>query len=125
MTAFCGNIHKSTEQQSFPVTEARVISPALTPLRKSAPKGTMVIAAALFGGAFLGIGFGILRELFDRGFRTSDQVELVLQKPCSALIPMLSVRVRNQNSRNTQNRKEQFIVLPLGQLSEGPIWFGH
>jgi succinoglycan biosynthesis transport protein ExoP len=37
----------------------------------------------------LGVGFGALREVLDRGFRTGDQVKSVLNTDCLALIPRL------------------------------------
>ena len=38
----------------------------------------------------LGVGFGALREIRDRGFRTKDQVQSVLELECLALVPLLA-----------------------------------
>ena len=70
-----------TEQQSFPVTEARMISAASTRnAYKSAPVTNRVLSYALLGGLMLGVGLGWLRESWDRVFRTSKQIEAVLGK---------------------------------------------
>ena len=79
----------STQQATFPITEARVISAASPPAQKSKPKTPLVLALSLFGGIGLGIGLGMLRDLMDRVFRTAKQLEEELQVPCVALVPLV------------------------------------
>jgi len=86
----------STQQADFPVTEARVISPALPPAKKSKPKAALVIAISIIGGLGLGVGLGILRDATDRVFRTAKQVETTLQLPCVASVPLLKDRQSKQ-----------------------------
>ncbi|MCK1707683.1 MULTISPECIES: polysaccharide biosynthesis tyrosine autokinase [unclassified Bradyrhizobium] len=80
---------ESVQQQSFPITEARVISAATTPLVKSAPKSLIILAAALFGGLFLSFGAAMAREFTDKVFRTTGQVEEMLGTNCIAILPSL------------------------------------
>jgi succinoglycan biosynthesis transport protein ExoP len=47
------------------------------------------LAMGLFGGIALGAALGFLREIMDRVFRTSAQVEATLQLPCLSLVPLL------------------------------------
>ena len=86
----------STQQASFPITEARVISSASPPAQKSKPKTLLVVALSLIGGLALGIGLGILRDLMDRVFRTSKQLEAELQVPCVALVPLVKSEKEGQ-----------------------------
>jgi succinoglycan biosynthesis transport protein ExoP len=79
----------SVQQQSFPITEARLISPAVRPLRKSSPKTLLTLAISACAGIILGLVIGVLRDLWDRVFRTTEQVETSLQTPCIALVPFL------------------------------------
>lgn len=81
---------ESVQQQSFPITEARVISAATTPLKKSYPKSLIILAAALFGGLMLSFGAAMARELTDKVFRTTSQVEEQLGANCIAILPALS-----------------------------------
>ncbi|MCJ9729721.1 polysaccharide biosynthesis tyrosine autokinase [Bradyrhizobium sp. PRIMUS42] len=81
---------ESVQQQSFPITEARVISAASTPLKKSYPKTFIVLVAALFGGLMTGLGAAAARELTDKVFRTTAQVEEILGANCIAFLPSLS-----------------------------------
>lgn len=80
---------ESVQQQSFPITEARLISPALRPLHKSEPKTLLTLAISACVGMIMGLGIGILRDLWDRVFRTSEQAEKILNAPCIALVPHL------------------------------------
>ena len=80
---------ESIQQQSFPITEARVITKASAPLRPSAPRSLLVLAIAGAAGLLFGIGLARLRDLADRVFRTSDQIEEILQADCLAVLPRI------------------------------------
>jgi succinoglycan biosynthesis transport protein ExoP len=87
------------QQQSFPVTEARMITPAESGF-KSAPVTRNVLSFAILGGLLLGSGIGWLREFWHRVFRTSKQVEAVLGKDSVALLPKVP---RTKKSRPDQS----------------------
>jgi succinoglycan biosynthesis transport protein ExoP len=80
---------QATQQQSFPITEARLISPASRPLQKSQPKTLIVLGVTIAGGMMLSFGFAMFRELSDKVFRTSRQVEELLGTNCLAVLPVL------------------------------------
>lgn len=92
----------AVQQESFPITEARVISPASPPQNKSKPKSILVIAFGLLGGLVLGTGLALLRDMMDRVFRTSAQVEATLHMPCISLIPLL----KDVEPKQLQSRHE-------------------
>lgn len=79
----------AVQQETFPSSDARVIVSASPPPTKSKPKSTLVLAMGLMAGLGLGIGLGLLRDLMDRVFRTSPQLESTLQLPCLSLVPLL------------------------------------
>jgi succinoglycan biosynthesis transport protein ExoP len=87
--SFLQRYMEAIQQQSFPITEARLISPAARPLGKSHPKSAMVLALAFGGGLVLSFGAAFLREINDRVFRTMAQVEDALQTNCLAVVPLL------------------------------------
>jgi polysaccharide biosynthesis transport protein len=80
---------ESVQQQSFPITEARVISAASRPSGKSNPNTLRVLGFAAALGLALGGIAGAWREFSDRVFRTSNQVETLLQADCIALVPLV------------------------------------
>jgi succinoglycan biosynthesis transport protein ExoP len=86
---FLQHYMESVQQQSFPVTESRLITQATRPGGKSSPKSTLILEIATLGGLILGAGFGMLREISDRVFRTTAQVAEHLQADCISVIPMM------------------------------------
>ena len=78
---------EATQQQSLPVFEARLLTEASPPLRASSPKGGIVLGISTVAGMLLGIAIGMLRDLSDRGIRTSGQVSRELQIACIAVVP--------------------------------------
>ena len=88
---------ESTQQQSFPIPDARVVSSAAVPAQKNSPKALIVLGASIIGGLMLGGGIGLLRELTDRVFRTGRQIESRLRLPCVALVPLLMPEGRGRN----------------------------
>jgi capsular exopolysaccharide synthesis family protein len=77
------------QQDSFPLVETRLISPASELAVKGKPKPLYVFAFSLMGGIALGVGVGLLRDLMDRAFRTRNQIQMLLQIPCIAMVPLL------------------------------------
>ena len=94
----------SVQQGSFPITKARVISAATPPKKKSKPKSIVLLAIGLFGGLALGGGLGLLAEVKDRSFRTTDQVEDRLRLPCLSVVPLLKHREVNRVTKEAALR---------------------
>ncbi|HLH94743.1 MAG TPA: polysaccharide biosynthesis tyrosine autokinase [Xanthobacteraceae bacterium] len=80
---------EAIQQQSFPITEARMLSPASPPRSKSSPLGSAVLSGAAVLGALVALGLAILREVSDAAFRTARQVEDALRAPCLARLPSI------------------------------------
>src|SRR6202011_534873 len=65
------------------------ISSALPPLKASSPKRTIVLGLSTIAGVLLGIAFGVLRDLSNRGIRAGAQVWNDLEVACIAIVPMV------------------------------------
>ena len=103
----------SKQQETFPISETRVIQPAAPPQSKSKPKSKIVMALGLIGGIGFGVMLGLFRELMDRVFRTAAQIESELGLSCLALVPELVVPqspVRRVKSRPTDGDLGQRTV---------------
>lgn len=93
---------EAIQQQSFPITEARVISAAAPPQQKSSPLSYLVLGVACFIGLALSFGAAIIREAVDRVFRTSRQVESTLQAHCIAVLPKLGDRIKSVTGKSVK-----------------------
>jgi len=85
---------EAIQQQSFPYTEARVISSAVRPTKKSLPNSVLVMTLAAASGLLLAFGVAILIDLSEGGFRTSEQVEGELGTTCLAIVPVFKADAR-------------------------------
>jgi polysaccharide biosynthesis transport protein len=76
----------STQQQSLPGTEARLITQASVPLNRSKPKLWLVALIGVVGGGLLAFAAGLFRDSVDRAFRTGRQIETLLGVNCIAAV---------------------------------------
>lgn len=111
----------AVQQESFPISEARIISPASPPQGKSKPKTGLVLAIGLFGGLALGAALGLLRDVMDRVFRTAAQVESMLHMPCLSLVPLLKERESEMKQlpgegQRAGNVVEQRTIVPRSDV---------
>ena len=104
---FLKRYSEAVEQQSFPYTEARLITKASPPIKGANRQRLLIVAMTPFMGLFLGIGLGALRDFLDRGFRTSSQIESILDLACIALIPL-----QKKPENKTENRRALRITGP-------------
>ncbi len=105
---FLQRYQETVQQQSFPITEARVITPALKPTVPSHPKTSIILALALLLGGALGAGLGAIRELRDRAFRTEDQVRDELGLEFLGMLPIVP-RARNRRPWLKRSRRKDEI----------------
>lgn len=82
---------EAIQQQSFPITEARIISTAAAPERKSSPLASHVLGIAGLLGIVFSFGIAVVREAMDQVFRSPRQVESFLHLSCLAVLPKLAV----------------------------------
>ena len=117
-TIFENFLQKYTEavqQQSFPISDARVITPASRPNFKSYPKTTLI---ALLG-LLVGIGAGLLNALvlrnFDRAIRRPRDVEERLGLECLGMVPFIATRQRKTTSHGPKllQAVERLMTVPV------------
>ena len=100
---------ESVQQQSFPVSEARLITQATLPLHKSSPKTILIMALAAVGGLMLGVALGFLRDLSDRVFRTTGQIEEGLKADCISVIPLVKGLSKAEKRALPEPSSTQFV----------------
>lgn len=96
----------AVQQGSFPISQARVIYPALPPDSKSKPKSALILALGAFGGLAFGVAMGLMRELADRVFRTPAQVEKELSLPCFSVVPRMPATGKPRTPRRDDRQAD-------------------
>ncbi len=110
---------EASEQQSFPYTEATLITEAVPPIKRTYHKSMLIAAMTPFIGLVFGIGLGALLDFLDRGFRTSSEIESILGLACIALVPL-----QREPAGNTKSQRPPTIAGPRrGLISSelGPV----
>src|SRR6266404_3173243 len=84
---FLSRFTQSVQQQSFPSTEARVVTVASPPRSASSPKIGLTLALAAVCGLGLGLVSAFAREQMNRQIHTRAQLESLLGTSCLAVLP--------------------------------------
>ena len=101
-----------TQQQSLPITEARVITAATPPGAPSSPKTFKVLLITGALGLMLGFAVAALRESMDRVFRTTKQIEQILKTNCLAVLPTVKkIILPTSAADSTQNLASKSLGL--------------
>lgn len=112
---FLQKYQESVQQQSFPVTEARVISQASVADSPSKPKKPLVLFASLVIGLLAGIGIGAFREYRDRFFRLPEQVRDELEIEPLGMIPRVASVV------STNSDSDDFALHPRAIVKSSSV----
>jgi succinoglycan biosynthesis transport protein ExoP len=113
--SFLDRYKTALQQQSFPITDARVLTEASPARKKSSPKTVITFALSGIAGLTLGLMLALGRELADRTFRTPSQVERILGHPCLGVLPKLA-RTRRpvRSSRSKEVSAGRVLARDLG-----------
>lgn len=90
-SSFLQRYQQAIQQQSFPVTEARVITAATAATDPSHPRKPLVLALALLIGMTAGAAVGAVREFRDRFVRTGEDVRDLLGLNLLGTAPLVTV----------------------------------
>ncbi len=86
---YLARYEEASQQRSFPIAKARVISEAGVPVSPSSPKKTMVLALSMVLGLMAGAGIGALQEFRERFFRLGDEVRSELGLKFFGYLPII------------------------------------
>jgi polysaccharide biosynthesis transport protein len=107
---FMQRYQETLQQQSFPITEARVITAASPPAGASYPKRGLVLALSVVFGVMVGSGIGALREIRDRVFRTASHVRDDLGLEFLGMLPSLVAAASYRKSKDAPEGPRQIEV---------------
>ena len=81
------------QQQTFPITEARVILSAQMPFSPTHPQRMRVLLLMMVLGGGLGVCVAALREFRERAFRTGEQIRAELGLEFLGMLPAMKANV--------------------------------
>jgi len=110
---FLSRFTQSVQQQSFPSTEARVVTTAMAPRTPSSPKAGLTIALAALCGLGLSVIFALGREQLNRRIHTRAELENLLGTSCLAVLPAVQGKRLPLGSRRGRHGNPE----PSGRLT--------
>jgi succinoglycan biosynthesis transport protein ExoP len=108
---FLSRFTQSVQQQSFPSTEARVVTPASSPSSPSSPKIGLTLALAAICGLGLGIMSAFAREQMNRQIHTRAELESLLGTSCLAVLPAFAKRAAVRKKGATKDSGGVFKLI--------------
>src|SRR5882724_10172956 len=119
---FLSRFTQSVQQQSFPSTEARVVTFASPPRGPSSPKISLTLALAALCGLALGIMAAFGREQMNRQIHTRAELEKLLGISCLAVLPAFAhkrIATRNRGATKDSGSFRQISeVAPFSATAE-------
>src|SRR5882724_6794102 len=119
---FLSRFTQSVQQQSFPSTEARVVTAASAPRGPSSPKISLTLALAGLSGLALGIMAAFGREQMNRQIHTRAELEKLLGISCLAVLPAFPqkkpVLRKLQATRDSSAFRQISEVAPFSATAE-------
>jgi len=102
------------QDQSYPISDARIVAQARPPLENSHPKGAVMLAVALTLGLAAGVGLAILREALDGTVRTPAQLRGATGLPVLGVVPRTRLLGRRawRLARGTAPRVDRLVLPP-------------
>ncbi len=87
--SFLARFKETTQQESLQTADSRIVERAVRPSSPSKPNKKAIVIFGFILSLGAGIGVAFVLESLDNGFRTAEQVEMVLNVPVLATMPLL------------------------------------
>jgi succinoglycan biosynthesis transport protein ExoP len=102
--SFLEKQQQAMQNQSFPISESRIISTAVKPDRKSSPKTVLSLIGGLFGGLCFGFGAAFAREMLSDVLRSPSEVEDEIGVKCLGVLPAIGPkRIGSQRTHGSRS----------------------
>ncbi len=114
---------ESVQKQSYPATNARIITAATPPLGKSHPRTKLILAFGALMGCITGLGIAFFRHNTDRSISNPAQVREEVGMECLASVPRLPSSRRSATTGRTIQLVDwvKLHIFALGQLSRSTL----
>ena len=110
---------EAAQQQSFPISEARILTVASPPERASWPKAPFVLGGSLVAGLMTGFACAFLRERTDRMVRSPQQAKAVTGLDCLGVLPLVGPAVASPGQPITPALLQRYtLAAPFSRFTE-------
>ena len=110
-----------TQQSSYPIARARVLSDATLPSGKSAPSSSRTLALLAVLGTLAGAALGALLELRDGTLRSSADVRRAVSAPFLGYVPRIGTRRPTRRERRAAGAPTGIPEAAAGGAVEGGV----
>ncbi|HEV7249485.1 MAG TPA: polysaccharide biosynthesis tyrosine autokinase [Shinella sp.] len=122
--SYLSRYEQASQQQSFPIAKARVISDAGVPVSPSSPSRTMVIGLSLVLGLMAGGALTFVQEMRERYFRVEGDIRTVLGLKPLGYLPLVGGQKKRKPAmigakvvKAEQGPPEEEEVIPLERMT--------
>ncbi len=106
---FLQRFTQAMQDQSYPISDARVAAVALAPKDRSQPKILIALAVALTIGLALGVVIAVVREALDATIRTVAQLRQATGLDCLGVVPQSKSLMCRPNRRWLRASRHQAL----------------
>lgn len=118
---------EAVQQQSFPISDARVITIAERPAHKSSPKTALLGLLGLVAGTTFGLMHALILRNLDRAVRRPSELEERLGLECLGLVPLATAQHKKSMPKQLGHSKKmkstglmnKVLDEPFSHFSEG------
>ncbi len=122
--SYLGRYEEASQQRSFPIAKARIISEAGVPTSPSSPRKAMVLALSIVLGFMVSAVIGGFMEFRERFFRLEEEVRSILGHKSLGYVPLIGKKrtslwkqIRERLTGAKPEKIEAETHVPLARMS--------
>jgi polysaccharide biosynthesis transport protein len=96
---FVTRLKETAATSDMDSAKARIVDPAITPVKASKPRKTLILAIVALVAAVIGVAMAFLFDTLSNTFKTDDTVESTLNVPLLSVVPLVVKKSRRQLAR--------------------------
>ena len=116
--SFIERSQNSSDQSQLSAPTTRLLSAAALPGQPSSPQLRFALLMMLAAGLLVGIGAGLIAELFDQSVKNADDLEAKVGVPAISSIPTISKRMMRQMPPAERHPSGYLVGRPMSAFTE-------
>jgi succinoglycan biosynthesis transport protein ExoP len=116
--AYLQRYQEIADQDQLNTSDARLLAYASQPTSPSSPKLRISLALAIAGGLLMGLGIGVVLEMFDQSVKNADDLETLVGYPAIASIPIINKRMLRQLPPAERHPSGYLVGRPMSAFTE-------